>query len=119
MITFIAPTAGSKRKANDSGDNHHESKRQRTVTTTPVAMADGNLPLKKTWELMGLKDNLGLLTKFRVRRLPCYPMSMLTLKGPHPTCYGQETGVVGELGRSSTEVQRQGEKDGELELMCI
>ena len=45
------------RKPIDSGDNAHQSKRQRTVTITLVAMADSNLPLKKMWELTDLKHH--------------------------------------------------------------
>ena len=116
---FPVPTAGSKHKADDlgMGDNDHQAKWQRTLT--PVAMSDGNLPLKKTWEMTELKNRRGLLAKFRVGPLSCHPMSILTLKGTHSTCYGQKTGAIGQLGRPNLEVKRQSQENGELDLMCV
>ena len=65
IIPPPVPTARSKRKADDLGcadDNNHQAKRQRPLA--PVAMVDGNIPLKKTWEMMELSNRKGLLTKF-------------------------------------------------------
>ena len=57
------PIAASKHNAVDSGDdNYCQVKKCRMLP--PVAMADGNRPLKKTWEMLELKDCKGLLAKF-------------------------------------------------------
>src|SRR6266404_5621210 len=51
------PTAGYKHKPNNSpcmGDNNCQVKQQRTII--PVAMAEGSIPLKKTWEMSALSD---------------------------------------------------------------
>ena len=66
-ISPPVPSARLKRKSNDSADNNDQAnndqaKRQRTII--PVATADGNVPLKKTWEMTELKDRKGLLSKF-------------------------------------------------------
>jgi len=61
----------------------------------------------------------GLLTKFQVSALPCCLMSILTLKVTHLSFYGQKSGVIGQLGRPIINAQRQGQKDGKLDLMCI
>ena len=100
-----APTAGSKHKADDLGNNDHQAKWQRPLA--PVAMADGNLPLKKTWELTELNNQRGLLAKFRVGPQSYQPMSILTFKGTLLACHRQEIGVIGQLGRPSVQVKRK------------
>jgi len=65
MIPLPVPTAGPKHKADDlgcKGDNDHQAKQQRTGA--PVVMTDGNVPLKKTWEMTELNNCKGLLAKF-------------------------------------------------------
>ena len=71
------PIAGSKRNAVDSGDDDHQAKKRRTIA--PVIMADGNRPLKATWEMTELKDRKGLLPKFRVSPLSCAPPNVYYL----------------------------------------
>ena len=70
------PIARSKRNAVDSGDDDCQAEKHRTLA--PVIMADGNRPLKKTWEMMELKDRKGLLAKFRVS-----PLSHLSCAPPN------------------------------------
>lgn len=118
LNSFPLPTAGSKRNADDLGDNDRQPKRQRTLA--PVAMADGNLPLKKTWEMTELKNRRGLLAKFRVGPLDLSycPMSILTFKGPRSLSYGQEIGTVGQLGRPNVQGKSKSKTNGESDLMC-
>ena len=106
MNPFPAPTDGSKHKADDLGDDNHQAKWQRRLP--PVAMADGNLPLKKTWEMTELNNCRGLLAKFQVGPLSCHPMSILTFKGTNLPCCGQEVGTVGQLGGPIIQVKRKG-----------
>ena len=112
--------AGLKRKAEDldcMGDNDHQAKQQKSLA--PVALAKGNICLKNTWHLTELTYRRKLLPKFQVSPLSCCLMPILTLKGTHSFCYGKTSGAIGQLGRPIVEVQRQGQKDGELDLMCI
>ena len=104
------PTAGLKRKINDSGDKDdaaadHQAKRQRTL----VAMAEGNVPLQKTWEMTELNNQKGLLSKFRVSlafALLMTPiLTLITLKGTCSTCHRQKVGAVGQLGGPNIEVK--------------
>jgi len=109
-IPFPVPTAGSKRKADNSVDDDHQEKRRKKIV--PVPMVDGNLPLKATWNMTDLKDRKGLLDKFRVCPLSfcltsIFPTPILTLKDNHSTRHGQATGALGELGRSTAENERQ------------
>ena len=99
------------------GDNDHRAKRQ--MPLAPVAMVKGNIRLKRTWEMTELNLRSGLLAKFQVSALPCRLMSILTLKVTHLPFYGQKSGAIGQLGRPIVNAQRQGQKDGELDLMCI
>jgi len=46
-------------------------------------------------------------------------MSILTLKVTHSFRYEQKSGAIGQLGRPIVEVQREGQKDGELDLMYV
>ena len=105
IISFPVPTARSKHKADELGDKDCQAKWQRSLA--PVAMADGHLPLKKTWDLSVLKNRRGLLAKFRVGPLPCCPMSILTFKGTHSPCCRQKTRPVGQLGRPIIQVKRE------------
>ena len=64
LVPLLAPTGMSKRKGDESGltdDNEHQAKRR--WTNAPVAIAKGNVPLQKTWEMTDLSK--GLL-KFQV-----------------------------------------------------
>jgi len=112
--------AGLKRKAEDldcTGDNDHQAKQQKSLA--PVALVKGNIRLKNTWDLTELANRRELLPKFQVSPLSCRLMPILTLKGTHSFCYGKTSGAIGQLGRPIVEVQRQGQKDGELDLMYI
>ena len=71
LIPLPAPTAGSKHKAEDSGADDRDSQAKKQRIITPVAMADGNLPLKKTWEMTELNNRKGLLAKFQVSPIRC------------------------------------------------
>ena len=95
IIPLPAPTAGSKRKADaldGTNDDDHPAKQQKR--RGPVAMADGNVPLQKTWEMTELVAHKGLLSKFRVSPPSCCLMSIrtlmsiLALKENHSPCYG-------------------------------
>jgi len=99
------------------GNNNHWAKWQ--MPLAPVEMVKGNICLKRTWEMMELNLCSRLLAKFQVSALPCRLMSVLTLKGTHLSFYGQKSGAIGQLGRPIVAAQRQGQKDGELDLMCI
>ena len=70
------PTARSKHKADNSGhvsDNkcacgHHcQAKWQKT--TNPVATANGNIPLKRTWDMTDLKNCPEVFAQFQVHPL--------------------------------------------------
>ena len=66
LVPLLAPTGMSEREGDNSGladDNEHQAKWCRT--NAPVAIAKGNVPLQKTWEMMELRNHKGLL-KFRV-----------------------------------------------------
>jgi len=84
-----------------------------------VAVADGSVPLQKTWEMTALNDRKGLLAKFQVSPLSCCLISILTLKGNHSSCHGPKNGLIGQLGRPTVKVKRQGQEIGVLDLMCI
>ena len=65
LVPLLTPTGMSKRKCDDSGlmdDNEHQVKQHRI--NTPVAIAKGNVPLQKTWEMTELSKEL--LLKFQV-----------------------------------------------------
>ena len=65
LVPLLAPTGMSKHKCNDSGlmdNNEHQVKRRQT--NTPVAIAKGNVPLQKAWEMTELSKEL--LLKFWV-----------------------------------------------------
>ena len=79
-------------------------------------MAEGNVPLQKTWDLTALKEHRGLLSKFRVGPLSCHPMSILTLTGAHSTGCGPEVGAIGQLGRPIVKVKSQGQENGESDV---
>ena len=105
IISFLAPTARSKCKADELGDEDRQAKQQRSLA--PVAMADGHRPLKKTWDSSALKNRRGLLAKFQVGPLPRCPMFILTFKGTHSPCCRQKTRLVGQLGRPIIQVERE------------
>ena len=114
------PTARSaKRKASDLSDGDHQvdahqAKQQSKLA--PVAMAEGNVPLKKTWDLTALKERRGLLSKFRVGPLSCHPMSILTLKGARSPGCGPKVGAIGQLGRPIVKVKSQCQENGESDV---
>ena len=99
------------------GDNNHQAKRQRSLA--PVAVAGGSVLLQKTWEMTALNDRKGVLAKFRVSPPSCCLISILTLKCNHLSCRGPKNGPIGQLGRPTVEVKRQGQEIGALDLMCI
>ena len=99
------------------GNKDHQAKRQRSLA--PVAMVKRKITLKRTWNMTELKSCSGSLPQFQVSTLSCGLMSILTLKGTYSSCHGQTSWVIGQLGRPRVEAQGQGQKDGELELMCI
>ena len=70
------PIARSKQNAIDSGNDDCQAKKHRMLA--PVLMADGNRPLKKTWEMTELKDHKGMLAKFQVS-----PLSHLSCTPPN------------------------------------
>ena len=121
------PPARSKRKAdmrnNDARDDFdlrgkdHQAKRRRRLV--PVPMVPGNIPLKKTWEKSELSKRKGLRSRFQVSPLSCHPIPSLILTGRHSLCCEQQIGEVGQLGRPVVEVERQGQKLGELDLVCV
>ena len=76
---LAAPTTGDKRKADDTSHAGDSDRADRQRTVVRVAMASGNVPLKRTWEMSELGSREGLLTKFRVRPPCCYSMSILII----------------------------------------
>ena len=68
LVPLLTPTGMSKCKCNDSGlmDNNERQVKWHW-TNTPVAIAKGNVPLQKTWEMTELSKEL--LLKFQVRPL--------------------------------------------------
>ena len=63
-----------RRRLRAHKDNEHQAKRRRT--NAPLAIAKGNVPLQKTWEMTELSK--GLLLKFRVGPLALSWVACLT-----------------------------------------